>query len=148
MLDQLIKYDEWANQRIFSQVIKMPDGDNRAEAQKLFSHLLAAQIIWADRARGKKPSLDIWPLWTLEEAKTFLDESPLVLKTFLDQKEETITYQNSSRETFTNTVEEILHHLIIHGQHHRAQIAMLLRKAGMKPTSTDLIFYLRKESQD
>lgn len=145
MLDQLIKYDEWANQRIFSQVIKMPDGDNRAEAQKLFSHLLAAQIIWADRAKGKRPSVDIWPVWTLEETKAFLDESPQVLKTFLDNIEEVITYQNSRRETFTNTVEEILHHLIIHGQHHRAQIAMLLRKAGITPASTDFIFYLREK---
>lgn len=144
ILDQLIKYDEWANRRIFLQLVEMPEGDNRSEAQNLFSHLLAAQIIWSDRIRGKKPSTDIRPIWTFNEAKTHLDESSRLLKMLLDFKGEVITYQNSGGKTFTNTVEEILHHLIIHGQHHRAQIAMLLRKAGMKPTSTDFIFFLRE----
>ncbi|MFB3133724.1 MAG: DinB family protein [Rhodothermales bacterium] len=38
---------------------------------------------------------------------------------------------------------EILLHVIIHGQHHRAQIATCLRQHGHTPPPTDCIIFTR-----
>ncbi|MEX0845990.1 MAG: DinB family protein, partial [Balneolaceae bacterium] len=72
-----------------------------------------------------------------------LDQNPDKLHSLIQKKTEIIEYSNSKGVTFRNSVEEILMHIVIHGQHHRAQIAKLLRKTGITPPVTDFIFFLR-----
>ena len=54
-----------------------------------------------------------------------------------------ITYTNTKGDTFTNPVEEILHHAVMHGMYHRGQVARAVRQAGGTPLSTDFILFLR-----
>jgi uncharacterized damage-inducible protein DinB len=143
MLAKLIEYDAWANRLIFSEFTKLLQAEDQQEAEKLFSHLLAAQVVWVDRMNGRQPSVAIWPDWTSDRMKDHLELNPEKLREMIGKKDQSFTYENSAGKKFTNTIEDILHHLIIHGQHHRAQIAVLLRKSGLKPPATDLIFYLR-----
>ena len=46
--------------------------------------------------------------------------------------------------SFTNTVEEILHHVVMHGMYHRGQVALGVRHAGGTPLATDFIAFLRE----
>lgn len=142
-LEKLLNYDEWANRKVFSAIKDLPESKSRNEIFTLFSHLLAAQVIWMNRITGAKNKLELWPELPLSEMETLLNQNPGKLKNLIPKASQTIQYFNSSGTEFQNSVEDILTHLTIHGQHHRAQIATLLRQAGIKPPGTDLIFFLR-----
>jgi uncharacterized damage-inducible protein DinB len=75
--------------------------------------------------------------------RSLVEDNPAILQKMISRKNEAIVYKNSKGTVFNNTVEEILVHLTIHGQHHRAQIANLLRQSGIEPPATDIIFFLR-----
>ncbi|MEQ8524292.1 DinB family protein [Gracilimonas sp.] len=142
-LNKLFAYDHWANRRIIEAFQKLNDSEARSNVGQLFSHLLAAQVIWMSRITGEKTDLEIWPELSVQEMKALIDENNEKLIALISKKEEGITYHNSKGEAFENKVGDILTHLIIHGQHHRAQIAKLLREAGVKPPGTDYLFFIR-----
>lgn len=141
----LINYDEWANRQVFELISENEHSNVYAEALKLFSHILAAQLVWMSRVNSEKPKVEIWPEWSLEECENRMKQNPANLMNLLEREEEMIEYSNSKGVVFTNRVAEILQHLVIHGQHHRAQISMLYSKAGIKPPATDFIFFLRQK---
>ncbi|MDR9416231.1 MAG: DinB family protein [Gracilimonas sp.] len=142
-IQKLVNYDDWANQRIFSAMKKVGKSSKKDKCKKLFAHLLTAQKVWVHRIKKLPLPEKIWPDLSISEMKTLLIENPAKLHDLIAAKEEIIDYKNSKGEVFTNTVEEILLHIIIHGQHHRAQIAKLIREAGVDPPATDFIFFLR-----
>ncbi|HBQ60940.1 MAG TPA: hypothetical protein DD671_15305 [Balneolaceae bacterium] len=143
-LKKLIAYDKWANERIFLALKKVDEPSIRKEAEKLFAHLLTAQAIWVNRIENNPPPNDLWPDLSLSEMELLIDQNKPKLQKLISQKDEITSYKNSKGEEYENSVEEVLLHLTIHGQHHRAQIAKLLRQSGVKPPATDLIFFLRQ----
>ena len=65
-------------------------------------------------------------------------------RTALRGPEETFAYRSGKGELCGNTWTEVVLELLAHGAHHRGQIAVLLRQAGIEPpVSTDLIPALR-----
>lgn len=117
----------------------------------LMSHILNAQAIWIDRimeVRGEKSfSLKVWEQHQdhllLPIQNKLVSATNYVFNEFaLDQS---ISYQNSKGKKFTNEVRDILFHIINHGSHHRAQIAMMLSREGIVPPTNDYIFRKRKE---
>ena len=143
MIRTKIDYDLWANQQVCKQLKAITDSDLLYETTRQLNHLLKAQVVWYNRVQGIQENVEIWGEFTLEECKSLLNDSGAMLEGIAAKINETITYQNSAGESFTNAVADIFEHVIIHGQHHRAQIFMLLSKAGIQPPSTDYIFYLR-----
>ena len=144
-LEQLIDYDSWANEAI-QHVLSKNDlsyDEYVKSCFSLFHHILAAQMVWHDRVMGFENKLGVWPKLKPEEVEKMIQDNPVKLRELISLKEKIITYSNSKGDTFKNSVEEILTHIIIHGQHHRAQIALVLRQNGITPPATDLIFYLR-----
>ncbi|MEX2478247.1 MAG: DinB family protein [Gracilimonas sp.] len=142
-LQRLLDYDKWANTRVFKTIKTVADPEVQKDINKLFAHLLTAQIIWVNRINDQPLPNEIWPDLSISEIKSLLQKNPEKLKKLVSRKNEIFHYKNSKGEEFKNSVEEILVHLTIHGQHHRAQIANLLRKAGITPPGTDFIFFLR-----
>ena len=55
-----------------------------------------------------------------------------------------IIYKNSKGIEFSNTVQDVIFHVINHSTYHRAQIASDLKANGIEPINTDYIFYKRK----
>ncbi|MEX0722814.1 MAG: DinB family protein [Gracilimonas sp.] len=142
-LEKFILYDYWANQKVFLAQQSLEKDEIRAEIEALFSHIVAAQVIWMSRMMGEKSEMKIWPKLSGSEIHKLIHENPGKLKTLISRKDEMISYKNSKGVSHQTKVEDILMHLVIHGQHHRAQIASLLRKAGATPPGTDFIFFLR-----
>lgn len=142
-LKKLLDYDSWANSNVFRSLSELSESEERSEILRLFAHLLTTQLIWMNRIKKETPPADIWPTMSIQEIESLLQDNPLKLEELISKKNKVIHYQNSKGETFSNSVEEILIHLTIHGQHHRAQIATLLRQAGRTPPATDFIFFLR-----
>lgn len=143
-LEQLIDYDQWANNKIFevSQSSDYLKHDSRIK--ELLSHLLTAQAVWINRIKGRTLPNEIWPNLSTPEIEHLLKENPEKLKKLIPKEDVTVSYKNSKGKEFSNTVQEILIHLTIHGQHHRAQISQLLRNNGTPPPATDFIFFLRE----
>lgn len=52
-------------------------------------------------------------------------------------------YTNSKGMLYKTKLAEILYHIMIHGQHHRAQIVKLLRNAKINPPATNFILFTR-----
>jgi uncharacterized damage-inducible protein DinB len=140
---KLIDYDEWANHQIFEAIQEVEGHVHKKEIWKLFSHLLAAQNVWINRVQEKPNKVEIWPNLSIDEVGDLLKENPIKLRGLIPEKDKVIHYENSKGRSFQNKVEEIVMHIVIHGQHHRAQISKLLRQAGISPPGTDFIFFLR-----
>lgn len=147
-LQRLFDYDAWACQKITNILEEYPTLTNRDKILKLFGHLLNAQQIWYRRAIGEDfDDLELWPKLSLEECKTIHSSIPdkwtKLLEANREEPDTLITYKNTRGESFETMLSDILHHLIIHGQHHRAQIATLIRESGLTPPTTDFIYYTR-----
>ncbi|RYE14391.1 MAG: damage-inducible protein DinB, partial [Sphingobacteriales bacterium] len=57
---------------------------------------------------------------------------------------DTYTYTNTQGKTYTNTVLQILTHVVNHATYHRAQIATDMRQHSLEPLMTDYIAYARE----
>ena len=143
-LQQKIEYDLWANKKVLHALQSVKETEVLAEITRLFAHLFKAQIIWYNRVQGINEEIEIWGSYTLEDCASLLNDSHTMLEGVAAKAEEVCEYQNSKGLQFTNKVSDIFEQLIIHGQHHRAQIFMILRKAGYTPPTTDYIFYVRQ----
>lgn len=117
-------------------------------------HLASVEQRWLSRVAGTplpdRLSYDDFP--TRAAARATCDEVEAHFKSLLagltdDDLERTVTYSISRREgPVTNTVWEILVHVINHGTDHRAQVLPILHKAGAPTLEQDFIIYLWDQS--
>ncbi|MDZ7681775.1 MAG: DinB family protein [Fodinibius sp.] len=142
-------YDNWANKQI---LLSLQDNleaiDEADQAVKYFAHIAGAQELWYLRAEGKvQDDLAVWPDYdltvALQKITTLYEKWQQLIQSNRSYLDRTISYTNSKGTPFDTPLSDILHHVIIHGQHHRAQIAKLLRNAKIEPPATDFIYFSR-----
>ncbi len=150
MFERMFDYDAWGTKKVFRKVMNN-EFEERDDAVQMIAHILRASKTWHERiAQSDPPVIDLWPkdpysdelkpkIHRRKEDWLNLIQSP---ETSVDM---IITYTNSSGEEFSNSLRELLHHVIIHGQHHRAQITKMLRRGDVEPPQTDFIFYTRSD---
>ena len=73
-----------------------------------------------------------------------------VWSNYLDQLgeagfEKNVAYQNTKGESWSNSVDDILTHVIMHSAYHRGQIASDMRATGHTPAYTDFIHGVRQK---
>lgn len=149
---RLFDYDHTATQLIYATLHEFhakPTVTERPMA--LMAHMLSASQLWLLRCKGATSSgVNIWPKPHWEEMSGQVEANNLGWKAFLEEErnfDRTLTYQNQSGITFSNSLSDILAHVINHGTHHRAQIGQLLRLGGVeKLPVTDYIAYVRSKS--
>lgn len=141
-LENGFKYDLWANNEVLNQLNTF----NIPLAEDLLAHCCAAQKLWLSRINGKDvKSNSVFPQISLLEQKAQFEIYHAEFLDLCSQKDRLskfISYTNTKGESFNQALSDILFHVIIHGQHHRAQIATLIRQFGAIPKATDYIFYL------
>ena len=142
-VQQKINYDLWANERVLKALKKISSEKILSECARLFAHLFKAQAIWFNRVYAINEKVEIWGDYTLNECVPLLNDSSAMLKGIASKVKEECSYIDTKGNSYTNKVSDIFEHMIIHGEHHRAQILSILRKTGLTPPSTDYIFYLR-----
>lgn len=146
-LDRLLDHLEWAHRRTLAAV---RDGES-GEALRLLSHVLAAERVWLRRLEsGESSGLKIWPDLSHRECADLLAENVARLGRLVRSSSERdlqreVTYRNSEGREFRTPVGEILLHVLLHGAHHRGQIALRLRDAGEEPVNIDLITFVRDD---
>ena len=142
-MNKLLKYNYLANQRYCSFLQQHPFEDGEA----LFSHVLNAQQIWNDTITGKTPSITPWsPIepadWNEINTANYNKSMDIIVGIDLSKE---ISYTNTKKMQFSNSILEIMQHVINHSTYHRGQIATKAVQLGLKPPATDYILFARGE---
>lgn len=142
---ELFTYHHHFNQQIIDLMLA-----NRAEMPAnsfvKVSHFLNAHHTWNARILGQAPAYAVWQeheptawatldLQNYEQSLSILDQTTDLLAV--------LDYKTSKGAPMHNTIRDILFHVINHTTHHRGQVVMQLRIAGIDPPMTDYIFYKR-----
>lgn len=143
-LGRLLRYDAWANRETLRSLRQTAP----SRSLRWMAHIVGAEYLWITRLRGQEEILPVWPELGVEACGERLDHLSRLWPEYLDQTDESLTeavrYTNSKGETWTNTVEEILTHVVIHSAYHRGQIASDVRAGGGIPAYTDYIHAVRQ----
>lgn len=108
--------------------------------------MLNAHHLWNARIIGKEPQYDVWQVHQVKDWADIHYENQRAsfeITSNADDFEKRIDYDNSEGRLFTNTLQDILFHIINHSTHHRGQIATDFRANGLTPEALDYVFYKR-----
>jgi uncharacterized damage-inducible protein DinB len=147
---KLFAYDKFENEAIIASMISanVPE-----PTERLMAHVLSAQQIWLGRCKGIPPASPVvlWPDWKADTFHQTVQDNYWQWADHLsgledDDFERVIAYKNSFGVPYENKLVDILTHVTNHGTHHRAQIGLHLKQAGLeKLPETDYIVFLRSE---
>jgi uncharacterized damage-inducible protein DinB len=148
LLLRLIAHMRWAD-RLVADALENEPSPN-ADAVRLFGHIAAAEHLWYSRIIGDTPRLAVWPTLSPSESRRLCGESADLLERLVRDADvaglaTVIAYRNSAGCDYTSPMSEIVIHTAMHGEHHRGQIARLLRAAGREPAYTDYIQFSRRD---
>jgi len=144
---RLLAYEEWANRQVIDTLRALEEPPPRP--LNLLSHLVASHRLWLGRLESAPSSIEVWPELTLLQCQIQVRDLRSSWKTWLDtldaeDLDRTIDYVNTRGEPWSNSVRDILTHVIAHSAYHRGQIAMSIRDAGHAPPVTDFIHASRR----
>lgn len=145
---QLFRYDDWANREVLASLRRAGSAPRRS--LQLLSHIVAAEYLWFSRIHSQKPPLAVWPELTFDDCERHLVQMARTWSGYLsgigeEALAQSTSYVNSKGEQWTNSVDDILMHVIMHSSYHRGQIASITRDAGHVPAYTDFIHAVRQE---
>ncbi|HYK75809.1 MAG TPA: DinB family protein [Daejeonella sp.] len=143
-LIETFNYNDATNKKLLSKISQLPD---KAEAIKLFSHLINSQYKWMARIvqDPKAPQMSWWdPVYKEEELELEWTKS---LKLWIDYLQSNSEEDINTEVTFIGfdggkwaaTPKDIALQLNYHSIHHRAQIQTLIRQQGIEPDFVDYI---------
>ncbi|MBC2838395.1 DinB family protein [Robiginitalea sp. SC105] len=141
---QLFDYNYYCNKRLIEACSEMEEVP--ARTAELFSHILNAHHIWNARILENDPQFEVWQRQEIDQWPDLHYENQrnsFEVITNADHLEKRVGYLTSDGRSFTNTLQDILFHIINHSTHHRAQIASDFRANGKDPLALDYIFYKR-----
>lgn len=148
-LQRLFAYDGWANREALASLVA--SSSPPPPALRFLAHIVACEQLWWGRIQQDKKRVAVWPELTLAECEAGVDELaqrwPLYLAALApEQLSQRVPYRNTKGESWANTLEDILLHVVIHSAYHRGQIATAVRAAGHTPAYTDFIHCVRQGS--
>lgn len=143
---RLFAYDAWANRETWRSLHALAPPPDASVA--LLAHIAAAEWLWLGRMAYDVKRIAVWPSLTLLQCAEELRELEFAWDGFFEQVlpdrlGSSFEYTNSKGERFTSTVQDILMHVILHGEHHRGQVARQVREAAGEPAYTDFIHAVR-----
>ena len=116
------------------------------EVIRLFSHILNAHHIWNARMQGVASENEVWQVHEIadwDELHYENQRNSFGIITNEENFEKRIDYESSEGQRYSNTLQDILFHIINHSTHHRAQIAAIFRSNNLEPIPMDYIIYKR-----
>lgn len=145
LLNQLFDYNFYCNKKLIDQfnVIDLKPTEKHI---LLFSHILNTHHIWNARILGIPEKLKVFQVHEINDFGDIHYEnqrSSFEIVTNTDDFDKRIDYINSEDRQFTNTIQDILYHIINHSTYHRGQVAMESRLNGIEPLPLDYIQYKR-----
>lgn len=137
----IFEYHNHFNQKLADQLIEH-SGRISERTTPLFSHMINAHQIWNSRILKLKP-FSVHEVRSLQENKDCDVENYRNTLKILDEFDLTkmMKYQTSKGDEFSNSIQQVLFHVVNHHTHHRGQIISDLRQSGIQPIVTDYILY-------
>ena len=156
-VSSLLRYNEWANRRVFDAVAQLdgesfvrPLGSSFSSLRDTLAHLVAAEWLWLKRWEGESHTkLPDWAVdATVESLRDKLTEVEHNRADMFDSRDHDldrqVTYTNFAGETWRQPLRELVVHVVNHASYHRGQIATMMRQLGAQPASTDYVVYMRE----
>lgn len=154
-LQLLYDYGYWANGKLFAVLSRLPPeqfvqtvAGSYGSIRNTLVHVMSAEAGWLDRCGGAKrgPRLDPADFPTVESLRQAWTRVETNVREFLatlhdDDLSGPIEFSLGQAEKRSMPLGELLQHGAIHGVHHRAQVALLLRELGHAPGNVDILFY-------
>ena len=93
--------------------------------------------------------MDVWPTLPPAECEAQLRDLSQAWQAYLaglcpESLDQQIHYTNSKGENWSNTVVDVLTHVVLHSSYHRGQIASFLGRAGQAAAYSDYIECIRR----
>jgi len=146
-LRKLFTYDTWANREVVRALADAGKAPQRSV--KLMGHVVSAEWLWLFRIIHEPQKYGVWEDMTLEDLKNSTDELAQVWVNFFeelkaDSLNKNVSYKNSKGEQWSNNLQDILMHVVMHSAYHRGQVAADMRAHGLTPVYTDFIHGVRQ----
>jgi uncharacterized damage-inducible protein DinB len=146
-VSRLFAYDDWANREVLASLANATNRTPRSV--KLLAHIVSAERLWLERLQRQKPTYPVWPDFDLDKCAVDIAQLPQLWRNYLqqlrpDKLSDDVAYVNSKGESWSNSVQDILTHVVMHSAYHRGQIAADMRAAGNIPAYTDFIHGVRQ----
>jgi uncharacterized damage-inducible protein DinB len=141
--EELLEYSHFYNLELIK---KFNDGDLHyvlsESSRRLMSHILNAQSGWNNRILEREMG-DVWKVWEADqleeiESKNY-KETMKILET--EDLDKIVEYKTPKGERYSNSIKDILFHIVNHSTYHRGQIAKEFRQKGVDPVISDFIYY-------
>jgi len=142
--NQLFDYNFYCNKKLIEECHKLEHVPDRTI--ELFSHILNAHHIWNSRILDKEIEYGVYQIHLLEdwgEVHYENQRSSFEIITNADNFDARLDYENTKGRLFSNTITDMLFHIINHSTHHRGQISVDLRSNAIEPPVLDYAFYKR-----
>jgi uncharacterized damage-inducible protein DinB len=150
-IEKLGAYNVWANTKLLTHLDGIVAGGQQLpeRALRLFSHVLNAQAIWLARLTNTQSPVKVWQQHDLQGLHQLHEQTSERLHRYMQDADEQelhrmISYANSQGNAYDSQVSDILTHVCVHANYHRAQVAADLRQNGLEPINTDFITYCRE----
>lgn len=144
---ELFDYNHHFNQELFIVFRDHPEHISE-RANQLFNHMLNAHQIWNCRIMNAKIGIGVWELRAIQDLDKIetinLQKTLQIIDTHA--LSEMISYATMGGKKFSNSVRNILFHVINHSTYHRGQLALEFRKHGLDPLRSDYIAYKNLET--
>ena len=161
-LADLLAYTDWADHRMFVDLIDLDDdewveevGGSFGTIQGTAAHIVSSEWVWLERWQGRSPGRA--PEWILDpDARELSDRWTGIAgarRTWLhglSEQELTadLTYRRLAGEEHTDPLPTLVRHVVNHSSYHRGQVAAFLRNVGRAPTSSDLVLWARMRREN
>src|SRR5438132_8615798 len=112
---RLFAYDTWANREVLSRLQTF--GTPPSRSIQLLSHILSAERLWLERIERRQATYPVWPDFSMVKCEAEVTDLPRLWHKYLGgiqpaQLVQTVNYTNSKGESWTNSVADILTHVI------------------------------------
>ncbi|MDO1513101.1 DinB family protein [Maribacter confluentis] len=142
--NELFDYNFHCNKKLIEKCLAL--NNVPPYISRLFCHILNAHHIWNARILQKPSDFQVWQEHDLKDWADIHYEnqrSSFEIISNADNFDRRIDYENSEGRLSTNTLQDILFHIINHSTNHRGQIAVDFRVQGEHPIGLDYIHYKR-----
>jgi uncharacterized damage-inducible protein DinB len=140
MLAGVVSHCRWANRAWLEFIAGTPSSDEWLW-QRL-SHILLGERAWFQRIHGDAPDRQIWTRLPHPELERLADaHDRLYAECLAGDLARVIAFQRFTGEKGQLPIADILTHLVLHGAHHRGQMATHASALGLTPINTDFVRY-------
>jgi uncharacterized damage-inducible protein DinB len=157
-IQTLFAYNAWANQRTLAACREMnPEQFTREisgsfhSLRDLLVHLAGVEWLYLERWHGRSPTALPWSgsfvtLASVEELWQKVERELLsrVAALTTEALAEPLPFRNTQGNVFSQSLCQVLQHLVNHSTYHRGQVAAALRQLGGRAQATDLIAFYRE----